>query len=108
MDLPFRAIMSPHRTAVTAIVEYETTDPARVPWISPSRAPAGLRELRWCQQNQAVLRPYEGQWVAIKGRRLVKHGPSFQAVHEALSAENISHALIVYVRPEVPDVYDIA
>ena len=95
-------------SVVTYVMDQQTTDANRALWVSPTRKLPGLRELRWFEQNEDAMRPFEGRWVAIKGTRVVKDGASFEEVHDAVSADGIHQALIVYVQESSPDIYDIA
>lgn len=94
--------------AVTHVVERQSTGPQGTPWASPTRTLPGLRELRWFEANTEAMRQYEGRWVAIKGNHVESDGASFEEVHDDVSARGIERALIIFVRPGVPGVRDIA
>jgi hypothetical protein len=106
-DLPRTTISPMCATAVTPIVQQET-DCNHAPWVSARKILPGLQELRWVESNPPILQQYAGQWVAVKGNQVVKHGESFDQVHDAVSADAIGQALITFVRGAAPDIYDIA
>ncbi len=95
--------------AVNPVVDQQTTDVDRAAWVSPTGINLrGVRELRWFERHPEAMQPYENQWVAVKGNQVVKHGASFEEVHDAVTVDNIRNALIAFVRPEIPGVRDIA
>lgn len=54
------------------------------------------RELRWVEEHRAE---YAGQWVAVRGDRLLGSGPSGKEVYEAARAAGDERPFVTRVEP---------
>ena len=54
------------------------------------------RELRWIEKHRSA---YAGQWVAVRGDRLLSSGPDGRAVYEAARAAGDERPFVTRVEP---------
>lgn len=54
------------------------------------------RELRWIKEHRAE---YAGQWVAVRGDRLISSGPDGRQVYEAARAAGDERPFVTRVEP---------
>jgi hypothetical protein len=67
------------------------------PQVRPSGRPVDLsRELRWIEEHRAE---YAGQWVAVRGDKLLGSGPDGRRVYEAARAAGDERPFVTRVEP---------
>jgi hypothetical protein len=54
------------------------------------------RELRWIEKHRSA---YAGQWVAVRGDRLLGSGPDARTVYEAARAAGDERPVVTRVKP---------
>jgi Family of unknown function (DUF5678) len=65
--------------------------------VQPSDREVDLsRELRWIEEHRAE---YVGQWVAVRGDRLLSSGPNGKEVYEAARAAGDERPFVTKVEP---------
>ena len=55
------------------------------------------QELQWLQENRWILEEYEGEWVAIKGSKLIAHRDDYQTLRTFCQDHAIHDPLIQYI-----------
>jgi Family of unknown function (DUF5678) len=70
------------------------------------QAAAGSRqpELEWRRDHWSALRPYNGQWVALEGERIVAHGRSLTEVVDEARKQGIATPYVFRVEDLTGDV----
>ncbi len=63
----------------------------------PSDEVPGVRELRWVRENQSRLRPYEGQWIAVKGSSLIGVSKSTAELAKLAKERGIQNPFIMKI-----------
>lgn len=64
---------------------------------------AGISEARWYEEHKTeLLNGYAKQWVAILGEGVIDNAPTFDELHERISARGIYGAFVQYI-PGTPD-----
>lgn len=75
----------------------EALDREEQPHVQPSDREIDLsRELRWIEEHRAE---YAGQWVAVRGDRLLSSGPDGKEVYEAARAAGDERPFVTRVEP---------
>ena len=71
--------------------------PEEQPQVRPSEHTVDLsRELRWIEEHRSE---YAGQWVAVRGDRLLSSGPNGKEVYEAARAAGDECPFVTRVEP---------
>ena|SRR3990170_2556897 len=92
--------LTPSTTIISTIVlPPGITD--RSSWEHLQNPLAGLRELRWFQDNVEELAAFQGQWIAILGEHIVAQAASLTTLREDLNAGGLANVLVVRVPDNV-------
>jgi len=78
-------------------------DGRRLPWVKHRNAKAGVLESRWLAEHRDDLRPYQGQWIAILGQRVLVSKPSMKDTYDFLRSQGYADALVLKVPVEGAD-----
>lgn len=58
--------------------------------------------LEWLESQDALLRAYQGEWVAFVGHDAIAHAPSFLEVMQQVEALGVEEPFLVPVAPDQP------
>ena len=66
----------------------------------PANSVPGVMETRWASENEASLRSFAGEWVAIKGTELIGHSSDIQALVQEVEKRGVVNPLIIKIPVE--------